>query len=75
MQTLFSRIPLVLTAVILLGAACLLHSDVEYCGQPEALRPHGHVVADASQSPTLAPPQKIVFLQVDAEADLEIHWE
>ncbi len=77
MKSIASRVPLILTGVILLAAMILLAAGrLEYCGQPEALRPRIDAVAAAeSRRPTLAPPQKVVFIRVEADKpDLEIGW-
>ncbi len=72
-----SCIPLILAVAILAVALTVLRAGhLEYCGQPEALRPRGHAgVVDGADGPTLAPPQKVVFVQVETdEADLEVGW-
>jgi hypothetical protein len=77
MRSIVARVPLALTGAILLVAMFLLAaSRLEYCGQPESLRPQSDAAAAAeSQGPTLAPPQKVVFVQVEADkSDLEIGW-
>jgi hypothetical protein len=77
MKSLAARVPLLLTAMILFSAAVLLAtSRLEYCGQPEALQPRAEVaVAAKTQWPTLAPPQKTVFVRVEVDKpDLEVGW-
>jgi hypothetical protein len=77
MKSIASRVPLILTAIVLVSAAVLLAtSRLEYCGQPESLRPRVEaVVAEKTQWPTLAPPQKMVFIRVETDKpDLEIGW-
>lgn len=72
-----SLISLLLTgAVLLLGVALLMTDRLEYCGQPASLRPRA--AADrvsAAGRPTLAPPQKVVLVSVEADlSDIEIGW-
>jgi hypothetical protein len=77
MESIASRISLILTGAVLLAAVLLLcNSRLEYCGQPNALRPHSAAVSmGESQGPTLAPPQKVVFVQIETDKpDLEIGW-
>ncbi len=77
MKSIAVRVPLILTALVLLSAAVLLASSrLEYCGQPEALQPRVEaVVAVKTQWPTLAPPQKMVFIRVETDKpDLEVGW-
>ena len=77
MKSIVSRIPLILTGIILLAATTLLSTRrLEYCGQPEALRPRINAAAVAeTRGPTLAPPQKVVFVEVEADKpNLEIGW-
>jgi hypothetical protein len=77
MNSITSRFPLLVTAALLL--ACLIGlatARLEYCGQPEALRPRNEALAAmATRSPTLAPPHELVFVHVEADKpDLEIGW-
>ena len=77
MKLIVARLPLILTGAVLLATAILLASSrLEYCDQPEALRPRTDSVAVVeSRCPTSAPPQKVVYLRVEADkADLEIGW-
>jgi hypothetical protein len=77
MKSTASFIPLVLAGAILTVAMVVLCAGrLEYCGQPEAMRPRSVAgAATDSQGPTLAPPQKVVFVQVEADKpDLEIGW-
>ena len=77
MKSIAARLPLILTGAVLLATAILLAtSRLEYCGQPEALRPQtDSVTAVEARWPTLAPPQKVVFVRVEADKpDLEIGW-
>ena len=77
MRSIASHASLILTGVILLAAMILLAtSRLEYCGQPEALRPWIDAVAAVETPlPTPAPPQKMVFIRVEADKpDLEIGW-
>jgi hypothetical protein len=74
MKSAASFIPVLLMAAVLTVAMVLLCAGhLEYCGQPEALRPRS--VAAESQGPTLAPPQKVVLIQVEADKPgFEISW-
>ena len=77
MNLIAARLPLILTGAVLLAAATLLAgSRLEYCDQPEALRPRtDSVTAVESRSPTLAPPQKVVYVRVEADKPgLEVGW-
>ena len=77
MKSIAAHLPLILTGVVLLATAILLASSrLEYCDQPEALRPQTDCVsAVETRCPTLAPPQKVVYVRVEADKpDLEIGW-
>jgi hypothetical protein len=77
MKLIVACLPLTLTAAILLATAMFLASSrLEYCDQPEALRPHtDSAIALEACLPTLAPPQKVVYLHVEADKpDLQISW-
>ena len=77
MKSLAASIPLMLTGAVLSAMAILLGAiRLEYCGQPEALRPRNNAPnSTETDSPTLAPPGKVVFLQIEADKpDLEIGW-
>jgi hypothetical protein len=77
MRLIASQLSVFVTGTVLLAVMVLLGtSRLEYCGQPEVLRPWiGAAVAAEGPSPTLAPPQKVVFVRVEADkADLEISW-
>ncbi len=77
MKSVASHVAMVLTGIILLVATILLAtSRLEYCGQPEALRPRvDTVVATKTHWPTLSPPQKMVFIRVETDKpDVEIGW-
>ena len=77
MKFIASRTCLVLTAIVLLAAMGLLvNARLQYCGQSEPLRPQTDFVAAAETCrPTLAPPQKVVFVRVEADKPgLEISW-
>jgi len=77
MKSLAARLPPILTGAVLLATAMLLASSrLEYCDQPEALRPQTDcVTAVEARCPTLAPPQKVVYVRVEADKpDLEIAW-
>jgi hypothetical protein len=74
MKATAGRLSMILTCAVLLIAAALMSSSrLEYCGQPEALRPQSCTAALAE--PTLAPPQKVVFIHVEADKpDLQVSW-
>lgn len=77
MRLITSRLPVFVTGTILVAVMVLLAtSRLEYCGQPELLRPQiGAATAAEGPSPTLAPPLKVVFVQIEADkADLEVGW-
>ena len=75
MKRIACRLPWLFNGVVLLAAVTLLAAArLEYCGQPEALRPRHNMAAD-TRGPTLAPPQKVVFVQIEADKpDLEVGW-
>lgn len=74
MRSIASRLSLFVTGSFLLAVMLFLAiGRMEYCGQPEALR--SRVGAAEGPSPTLAPPLKVVFLQVESDkAGLEVGW-
>jgi hypothetical protein len=77
MKSTSSLAALILTGAIIAGAMTLLSTGrLEYCGQPEALRPRINLATRAdTRWPTLAPPQKEVVVQIEADRpDLEIGW-
>lgn len=77
MKLIVARLPVIFTSIVLLAAAAMLTAGrLEYCGQPDTLRPQNKAATAAESSgPTLAPPQKIVFVQVETDKpDLEIGW-
>jgi hypothetical protein len=68
---------LLLTGAILAAAMTMLASGgPEYCGRPVPVGPPiGAATAANAPTPTLAPPQKVVFVRVEADkSDLEIGW-
>jgi hypothetical protein len=69
------RISFLLTGVVLSVAMVFLAtSRPEYCGQPTSLKPQSQT-ASAAPSPTLAPPQKVVVVCVEADKpDIEVSW-
>jgi hypothetical protein len=77
MKTTTSHVSLILSGTALLAGMLLLTTfRLEYCGQPEALRPRGNAATAANApTPTLAPPVKVVFVRVEADkSDLEVGW-
>ena len=77
MKLIAAHLPLILTSALLLATAILLASSrLEYCDQPEALRPRTeYVAAVESRCPTLAPPQKVVYVRIEADKpNLQVGW-
>jgi hypothetical protein len=77
MKSVASHFPLLVTTALLF--ACMIGlatARMEYCGQPEALRPRcPSLTAMETRSPTLAPPHELVFVHVEADKpDLEVGW-
>ncbi|MEN6452259.1 MAG: hypothetical protein ABFC96_17345 [Thermoguttaceae bacterium] len=77
MKRIRSHLPLALTVTVLMAAMCLLaNGGPEYCGRscsPASQRTWA--LAANAPAPTLAPPQKVVIVQVEADkADLEVGW-
>jgi hypothetical protein len=75
MRITIRSISFLLTGAIVSAAMTFLAtSRVEYCGQPETLRPQTQAAAKGP-SPTLAPPQKVVVVYVEADKpDIEVGW-
>jgi hypothetical protein len=69
---------LILAGVILIAAAVTLATirQPEDCGPPSGVRPNASAVAAAnSPTPTLAPPQKLVLVRIEADkSDIEVGW-
>jgi hypothetical protein len=77
MKSIASCLSVILAGTILLGATGLLAtSRLEYCGQPTPRQmPTNAAMAVGSPAPTLAPPQSVVFVRVEADKpDLEVGW-
>jgi hypothetical protein len=78
MERITSRISLILTGSILLAAAVVLTTinQPDDCSPPNILKPRADaMVAADSPTPTLAPPQKVVLVQVEADkSDIEVGW-
>jgi hypothetical protein len=76
MRSIAAHLSLILTvATLLIATALLATGRLEYCGQPEALRPRTDSAAAETRCPTLAPPQKVVFVHVEVDKpDLEVAW-
>jgi len=77
MRFIASHLPLILTGMILVAAMTLLAGGgPEYCGRPGPVGPSlGAATTADAPTPTLAPPQKIVFVRVEADkSDLVIGW-
>jgi hypothetical protein len=76
MRFIASRLPLILTGLILVAVMGLLATGgPEYCGRPGPTGPSPAAAAADGPAPTLAPPQKIVLVRVEADkSDLEIGW-
>jgi hypothetical protein len=76
MERTTSRISLILAGAILMAAALMLTTirQSEDCSPPNILKPHADAAANAP-APTLAPPQKVVFVRVEADkSDIEVGW-
>jgi hypothetical protein len=78
MERITSRLSLILAGAILLAAAVALTTirRPEDCRPPDILRSHANaaMAADAP-TPTLAPPQKVVFVRVETDkSDIEVGW-
>ena len=77
MKSIASRVYPILTAIVLsVAAGLLVNARLQFCGQPEPPQPQTDTVAAVeAYQPTLAPPQKVVFVQIEADKpDLEISW-
>lgn len=77
MNSFASRLPMFMTSTVLVAVMVFLGtSRLEYCGQPEVLRPRiGTMLAAEGPTPTLAPPLKVVVVRVEADnTDLEVGW-
>jgi hypothetical protein len=77
MERITSRLSLILAGAILLAAALMLTTihQPEDCTPPSAVGPHARAAAIDSPAPTLAPPQKVVFVRVEADkSDIEVGW-
>lgn len=72
MTSLLARASFLLTGAVLLVVLAVLTVDrVNYCGQPSNSIPSRGLTN--VRTPTLAPTQKVVFLQVESDsADLEV---
>jgi hypothetical protein len=66
----------VLAGIALLAAMVLLLTHpLEYCGQPATWRPAATVRVAKRLAPTPAPPQKLVYVNVETDKpDLEVGW-
>jgi hypothetical protein len=75
MKAISAYLSLFVSAGLMAGALSLLAtSRLEYCGQPTALRPAVRVASTAI-SPTPAPPQKVVVVQIETDKpDIEVRW-
>jgi hypothetical protein len=77
MERTTSRISLVLAGAILLAAGVALTTvrPPEDCRPPEIVKSHAIATAADAPTPTLAPPQKVVFVRVEADkSDIEVGW-
>lgn len=77
MKSIATRLSVFVTGSVLLAFVTALGAGrLEYCGQPETLRPQVDAAAvGEGPTPTLAPPMKVVVVRVEADkADLEIGW-
>jgi hypothetical protein len=76
-KSIASHVSLVLAGVVLAAAMVLLSSSqLEYCGQPSVMQSNRTAASMCqSQAPTLAPPQKVVFVHIETDKpDVEIGW-
>jgi hypothetical protein len=78
MKSFASRVSLVVTGVVLLSVALALANvhRAEECRPSDCLAPRTPSVAMAgSPAPTLAPPQKVVMVQIETDkSDIEVSW-
>ncbi len=77
MKSITSRVALILSGAVLLAMlAVLAISRPESCGPVDVPQPHAESASSASApSPTLAPPQNLVFVHVESDKpDIEIGW-
>ena len=77
MEQITSRISLLLTGAILLAAAMALTTiRPDECSPPDILKPPATAATAAdAPKPTLAPPQKVVFVHVESDrSDIVVGW-
>jgi hypothetical protein len=77
MEQITSRISVLLAGAILLVAALALTTiRPEECSPPDILKPPmTAAIAAGAPTPTLAPPQKVVFVHVEADrSDIVVGW-
>jgi hypothetical protein len=77
MKSISSRVALVLAGAIVPTVLVVLAvGQPDYCGPVDACRLHTEATTSASAcTPTLAPPQSVVVVQVEADKpDLKIGW-
>jgi hypothetical protein len=77
MKSLSARFAVIVTASTMLAGMWLLAtSRLEYCGLTPVPPSRTEIVtASPAPAPTLAPPQEVVFVRIEADkADLQVGW-
>jgi hypothetical protein len=76
MKPLASHFALVLAGMILIAmTVALATSRPDDCGLLECPRPHVNAAVVGAPTPTLAPPQNLVFVRVESDKpDIQVSW-
>ncbi len=76
MRSIASRVALVLTGVVLTAMMIVLATcRPDDCGRVDFPKRAAAAVVAAGPTPTLAPPQKVVFLRVESDKpDIQVGW-
>jgi hypothetical protein len=76
MTSIASRLALIVTGVILMALmAVLASSRSDDCGTVDMPKRLANAAAENGPTPTLAPPQKFVFLRVESDKpDIQVGW-
>jgi len=76
MKLIASRFALALAGMILIAmTVALATSRPDDCGQLACPRPQVNTAAVGAPTPTLAPPQNLVFVRVESDKpDIQIGW-
>ena len=76
MKPIASQFALVLAGVILIAMmVALATGQPDDCGLISCPRPHVTATAAGAPSPTLAPPQNLVFVHVESDKpDIQVSW-